>query len=371
MDVETTLDARSEGARAIILPFEPPLATTELTGIGGRIGSEPEDFVVDEVPLYAASGDGQHHYVRLRKRSLTTQQLIEAVARAAGIDRREIGSAGMKDKHAVTSQWLSVPLTCKQPPESWQLPPSIEVVEVTRHDNKLRTGHLLGNRFSIRLVGVEAEQLEARIAALTTRLGEQGLLNFFGAQRFGLGGQNLRRAIDWLGQTSRRRDRFEAKLYPSVIQSEVFNRYLALRREAGLQQLLLGDVVRLEGSGACFVVRDVEQEQPRLEARDIHLTGPMFGPKMRASEQQALQLEVEAHAALGLDDAAIAKLGRLAPGTRRDLIAPIDSLAVVIEEPADVRLSFSLPAGSYATQLVREFTRQPFLDDLRSRDDQP
>lgn len=341
-------------------PFTPPLQHPELVGIGGRIGPNPEDFQVDEIPLYAASGSGQHHYIRIRKRSLTTDRVIRELARAAGVPEHEVGSAGMKDKHAVTTQWLSVPATAKIPPAEWQLPEGIELLEVSRHDNKLRTGHLLGNRFAIRLANVDTEALAENVERLCTTLTASHLQNFFGAQRFGFRGQNLERARRWAEGGARRGKRFEQKLYASVLQSEVFNRYLVLRREAGFERLLSGDVVRLGGSGAHFLIQNVSKEQPRYEARDLWLTGPMFGPKAKAAEGDALELERRALAEVGMDERLLAVVARHAPGTRRDVFAPIDNLTASVDV-SEVVLRFGLPAGSYATQLVREFTREPFF----------
>lgn len=347
--------------------FEPPLQLPKDFGVGGRIGAEPEDFCVDEVPLYPTRGEGQHYFVRLEKRGLTTDRLIQAVARAAGVRPPDIGSAGMKDKHAITTQWLSVPATAKVEPSAWELPEGIRLLEATRHDNKLRTGHLLGNRFRIRLIDIDAQtDLSARAHAVANGLVERGFYNCFGAQRFGFGGQNLERALSFAREKGRGKNRFEAKLYPSVLQSEAFNRYLHRRREAGFERLLLGEVVRLDNSGAHFVVEDLEREQPRFDKGDIHLTGPMFGPKCRAASAVALDLEERVLAELDIDTQVRERLARLAPGTRRDLLVRIPSIGVRVESETRLVLEFELPAGSYATQLVREFTRKGFLDDPRA-----
>src|SRR6185369_3264042 len=166
-------------------------------------GPEPEDFLVDEVPAYAASGKGEHQYVLVRKRLLTTPELVRRVARAVGVNERDIGYAGLKDKYAITTQWLSLSSKTAVTPEL-DLGPGVEVLQVTRHDNKLRTGHLLGNRFTITLVGVHVDAL-ARANAIAERLRDQGLPNYFGAQRFGHGGRNLTDAISWLARGGRGR----------------------------------------------------------------------------------------------------------------------------------------------------------------------
>lgn len=341
---------------------EPPVAWPELPPVGGRLGPEPEDFRVDEVPLYAHSGKGEHQYLHVQKRLLTTPELVRRLARACGVQERDIGYAGLKDKYAVTSQWLSV---FSKTPFSTELELGEEarVLAVTRHDNKLRTGHLLGNRFAITLLGVHADA-EARAQAIVERLRGAGLPNYFGAQRFGHGGRNLADALRFLERGGRSRNRFEQKLLPSVVQSELFNRYLSARLALGAGQLIAGEVVRLEGTGAMFRVDDVEKEQPRLAARDLHLTGPMIGPKLRPAGGDALALEQRLAQELGLGEPALATLARLAPGTRRDLFAPLGDLSFELvpgrAEPA-LRLAFTLPAGGYATEVIRQLTHAPFL----------
>ncbi|HVY28760.1 MAG TPA: tRNA pseudouridine(13) synthase TruD [Polyangiaceae bacterium] len=348
-----------DSANAISL-HAPPVAYPELPPTGGKVGPEPEDFVVDEVPLYAASGKGEHQYLHVQKRLLATPDLLKRVARAAGVQERDIGFAGMKDKHAVTSQWLSVQSKTALTTEL-DLGPGAKVLEVTRHDNKLRTGHLLGNRFTITLVGVHTDAL-SRARAIAQRLARDGLPNYFGIQRFGHGGRNLPDALAFLARGGRSRNRFEQKLFPSVVQSELFNRYLTARLALGARQLILGEVVRLEGAGAMFRVEDVVREQPRLDARDLHLTGPLLGPKMRPASDEALALEQRLTAELGLDEAALGALGQNAPGARRDLFAPLElTLSEATDRPEpSLRLAFTLPAGGYATEVLRQLTHEPF-----------
>ncbi|MFO0571472.1 MAG: tRNA pseudouridine(13) synthase TruD [Polyangiaceae bacterium] len=350
---------------------EPPLATLDLPPAGGRLGGEPEDFRVDEVPAFAPSGSGEHLFVRIEKRRLTTQDAIEAVARAARVQARDIGSAGMKDKHAVTTQWLSLPGAAAAP-DGWQLPEGLRVLESARHDRKLRTGQLAGNRFCIRLVDTPAGALE-RGRSIVERLIARGLPNHFGPQRFGHGGANLARAVGWLesgARADRKRGRFYVKLYPSVIQSEIFNRYLTLRAELGLSRLIPGEVVRLHGTGSVFVVEDPEREQPRLESGDIHLTGPLPGPKMRRASGPALELEARAAREAGLSAETLEALGRFVDGTRRDLLVVPGELTLEAPTGDTLLVTFFLPAGSYATELLRELNHAPFFE-LRSPESTP
>jgi tRNA pseudouridine13 synthase len=168
----------------------------------------------------------------------------------------------------------------------------------------------------------------------------------------------LGRAREWLRSGGRRRlSRFLLKLLPSVMQSEVFDRYLALRAARGLNELFAGEVVRLEGSSAHFQVEDAELERPRLSRSEIHLTGPMPGPKMRAARGLPEELEREAMVEAQLDAAMLQVLADFAPGARRDLLVRPQELEVEAPQPGQLLLKFGLPAGSYATVLVREFTR--------------
>jgi len=341
---------------------EPPVLYPDLAPVLARVGPLPEDFVVEEVPLYPASGKGEHQYVRAEKRLLTTPELVRRLAQAAGVKERDVGYAGLKDKHAVTNQWLSVQSKLELSTAT-DLGPGAKILAVTRHDNKLRTGHLLANRFVITLLGVDENALD-RARETAERLRQKGLPNYFGAQRFGHGGRNLPDAIAWVRRGGRSRNRFEQKLFPSVIQAEVFNRYLTARLALGSEHLIAGEVVRLEGSGAMFRVEDVEREQPRFAARDLHLTGPMWGPKMRPAADEALALEQSILTELGLTEPDLNVLGREAPGTRRDLLCPLGDLSIEAAsdrgEPA-LRISFTLPSGGYATEVLRQLTHEPFL----------
>src|SRR5450432_1603377 len=360
-------EASGAGEAEALRPLEPLVMRADLPAIDALIGPMPEDFVVDEVPLYERSGVGEHYYVRVQKRGFTTPAMVRIVTRAAGVDERDVGYAGLKDKHAVTRQWLSLPSKARAPSE-WQLPEGISVVEHTRHSNKLRTGHLLGNRFQITLDTPDTSALETA-SAIAEVLKARGLYNYFGGQRFGRRGDGLRQAVDWLREGGKVHGvpRFLSKLYPSVIQAEVFNRYFSARRALGLDHLIAGEVVRLDGAGAMFAVEDPEREAPRLASGDIHLTGPIFGPKARPTSQEAAALELSIIEELGLGAEALDKLGRLAPGTRRDLIAPITDLSLSWAAVGRLAVEFSLPSGSYATEVIRQLTHGPFLIDEADR----
>jgi tRNA pseudouridine13 synthase len=360
MDPDTTALGAPDAS-----PYRPPFFTQDLPGTGGAIGPEPEDFRVDEIPAYAPGGEGEHRYVRIEKRLLTTPEAVKIVADAAGVDARDVGYAGLKDKHAVTTQWVSLPKKSR-PVEEWSLPERLKVLEASFHTNKLRTGHLTGNHFSIALTGVEAGALD-RAHAICERVRALGLPNYFGSQRFGRDGDNLGRALGFFrGGARQRLNGFLLKLYPSVVQSEVFNRYVTLRYEAGIDRLFAGEIVRLEGSGATFLVEDAEIEGPRHARGEIHVTGPMIGPKMRAASGRPLELELEAARRAGVDEAILSTLGRFAPGARRDVVVHPRALQIASDGAPRLRVDFTLPAGSYATILIREFTRSSSAGDRGS-----
>lgn len=321
------------------------------------------------MPAYPFDGEGEHWLVRVRKRALNTSDVVRIVARAAGVKERDIGVAGQKDKQAVTTQWLSTLVSASVPPSEWQLPAGVELVEFTKHRNKLRTGHLDGNRFRIRLVGEGAVSPTA-LDATVERLAQQGVPNYYGAQRFGSGLSNLSKALEWLKRQTEgggRGSRFVAKWMPSVLQAEIFNRYLAARLALGTDGLLIGEIVRLNGSSRHFEVDDPAVELPRLQSRDIFLTGPMLGPKTRNATREAQELEQRVLAELGFDDAKLAVLARHAPGARRDLLVFPEELRATPQPDGSLVLEFGYPAGAYATGLVAEFTHAAFGQERSSQ----
>lgn len=330
-----------------------------MPGTGGRFGPELPDFQVEEIPAYLPQGEGEHTWVLLQKEGWSTPAAVRVLSRSAGVRERDVGVAGLKDRNAVTVQWASFPPGCSDP-ASWRLPDGIALREVTRHRNKLRRGHLHGNRFTIRLVDVERPEAAEGIAAW---LREEGTWNTFGPQRFGESGENVAQALRWLrGEIhGGNRERFYRAFLPSVLQSAVFNRWVGLRAARGLSAPLPGEVVRLKDTGSHFRIASVDAEMPRWVAGDLLPTGPIFGPKGLQAEDEARALEDEALSELGLSPGELEAMGRLAPGARRDLLLRPDGLSV---EPGDGQLTlhFELPAGAYATTVVREFTQGPWSD---------
>jgi tRNA pseudouridine13 synthase len=314
----------------------------------------PEDFAVEEIPLYAPSGEGGHTFVWIEKRLRTTEEASRDLARAAGVAPREVGYAGRKDRFAVARQTLSVPGLDPERALGLALP-GVRVLAAARHPHKLRTAQLRGNRFVLRL-----RELDAGVGALEKALAElarEGLPNRFGEQRYGGDGRNAERGRDVLLGRARPRDRREARFLVSALQAAVFDEALA-RRPRPLRRLEPGDVAVVHASGGLFLVEDAAREQPRADAFEISATGPIPGAGLRerAPRGEPARREAEALARFGLDAAALAAppRGLRLRGARRALrVRPAD-VSVEAAGPGEAVLRCTLPPGSYASVLLAE-----------------
>jgi tRNA pseudouridine13 synthase len=340
----------------------PPLQTAGLAGIGGRIRAVPEDFAVWEIPAYPPDGrPNAHLLLTLTKRGIGSEDAVAELSRQTGIPRPEIGLAGLKDTVAVTEQWISVPFAAGPALADFHHP-AISLGPAHPHGNKLRRGHLHGNRFAlvVRDLAVDGNESAARIAAKRARLAELGGLdNLYGQQRLGEDGHNIRRGLAALA-AGKRRGRADFLL--SAAQSALFNLYLLERRARGqLRTVLRGDILKKGVTGGIFECREPEVDQARLDAGELGITGPMFGSKMRAPSPgtPSGELEREVLEAAGISLTALSALGNKLEGTRRPLQLPLPELEAepvpaAPDLPPGLRLRFQLPAGSYATVLLHE-----------------
>lgn len=335
-----------------------PYVTADLPGSGGYLKACPEDFRVDELPAYLPSGSGTHLYLQVEKRGRTTPEVVRSLARLLAVPERDAGYAGLKDRQAVTTQWLSFPVSRDPDPASLG-GEGYRVLEVSRHGNKLRPGHSRGNRFSV--VVRDGNLDRARVCAQA--LAERGFPNFFGPQRFGAEGKNadLGRSLI-LGRTLEsnvrraQRDRFLRRLGLSAFQSLLFNRWLAQRLADGLfNRAIAGDVMKKLDTGGVFISSDPATEQPRVDRFEISPAGPMFGHKLELASGEAGDREEQLLTAEGLRLADFSRGGGEAQGTRRTARLPLRIALEPFEK--GYRASFDLPKGSYATVVMGELTK--------------
>jgi len=315
-----------------------------------RIRTEPEDFRVEELPLYPPSGEGEHTFVRVEKRLVTTEEVADLLAGAAGVRARDVGYAGRKDRDAVATQWFSVPRL--DPQQALDLGfEGVRVLEAIAHGHKLRTGQLRGNRFEIAVRCVDDTDREAARARLA-EIGRTGMANVFGSQRFGRSGRNVEIGARLLRGEISLKDRRKARFAISALQSAVFNDVLDAR-PIGIGEFELGDVAMLHGSGGQFLIEDVEREQPRAAAFEISPTGPIFGNRVI---EPAGEVAAREKAALDLREICLTDLrpprGIRLRGARRALRVRPDN-AQMRDFPGGFWLEFELPPGSYATVLIR------------------
>jgi tRNA pseudouridine13 synthase len=311
----------------------------------------PEDFFVEELSSFEPAGQGEHMLLTIEKRGMNTAFAAKRIAQWAGIPEMGIGYAGMKDRHAVTRQRISVHLPKRVAPDIATLQSDdLRVLEAHWHNRKLPRGALAANRFVISLRDVQGDR-----AAIETRLAnirDHGLPNYFGEQRFGREGDNVESARRmFAGQRVKREQR---SIYLSAARSELFNAVLAARVDAGNWRLgAEGEVWMLDGTHSVFGPEPLSAElQERAARQDIHPTGPMWGAgELRSSDgvRSAEETAVAAFADLraGLEKAELKQ-------ERRALRVRVSNLSWEWPEEAVLRLNFALPPGAYATGLLAE-----------------
>lgn len=398
-----------------------PYLTSEFPGIGGVIKQRPEDFFVQEIALYEPSGQGEHVYCEIQKIGLSTFDVIHRIADALGVSPRDIGYAGMKDARAITRQVLSIWGTTEQAVMGLQIP-NLTVQWAVRHANKLRLGHLAGNRFAIKVRDVDPAAV-VKIRPVLDLIQKKGMPNYFGEQRFGrrenndllgaalirgdypellkllLGSPNpriddpktvqARRAVDagnldlamklmprshgmerrvlarWIktkkvGPAVRVVDQKLRRLWVSALQSRIFNDVVA-RRVASLDRVLLGDLAWKHDTGSVFRVEDLAAEQARTDAFEISPTGPLIGYRCTLPSGEPLAIEEAVFAEHKLKPQDFRQEGKeKVKGARRPLRVQPKDVELVggsDEHGPYVTVAFTLPAGSFATVLMRELMK--------------
>jgi tRNA pseudouridine13 synthase len=397
-----------------------PYVTPEFAGVGGSIKQRPEDFFVQEIPLYEPSGEGEHVYCEIEKVGVSTFDAVDRVGRALNVNPRDIGYAGMKDAAAITRQIFSVWGVTEEQLMNAEIP-GILIKWAERHVNKLRLGHLKGNRFAIKIRDVQPTDV-VKLSAPVKKITDHGMPNYFGEQRFGRRGNNhllgaalirgddkgvlglllggpdkkvddprqraAREAFDrgdfagsmrlWprsSGMERRILARFAKtqkpgaavraveerlrRLWVSALQSELFNQVVARRIES-IGKLMAGDLAEKQ-NGAVFKVEDAVAEQPRAKAFEISPTGPLVGYRMTLPEGEPLAIEQEILAAHGMKPEHFRVEGRhKVKGARRALrVKPenVELASGVDEHGPHITTAFTLPAGSFATVFLRELMK--------------
>jgi tRNA pseudouridine13 synthase len=400
-----------------------PYFTPDFPGIGGSIKQRPEDFFVQEIPLYEPTGEGEHVYCEIQKVGLSTFDIIHRLAAALNVPPRNIGYAGLKDARAVTRQTFSIQGVTEQAVMNLKIP-NVTVQWAIRHGNKLRLGHLSANRFAIKIRDANPTDV-VKLRPVLDVIEKRGMPNFFGEQRFGRRGNNdlLGAALvrgDNVGllkqllgspdpeiddkHSLRARQMFEARqnddsmkqwprrcgmerrvlarliktkkpgsavraideklrrLWVSALQSKLFNEVLA-RRLQTLDTVMEGDLAYKHDNGACFRVENAVAEQPRCQAFEISPTGPMLGYRMSVPAGVPLEIEQSVFGESGLTAGEFKHADRdRVKGARRPLRVKPESLELVggvDEHGSFVTVAFTLPAGSFATVLVRELMKSP------------
>ncbi|GAB3270021.1 tRNA pseudouridine(13) synthase TruD [Parahaliea aestuarii] len=320
----------------------------------GLIRQSPEDFIVREQLGFEPDGSGEHAFLHLQKRGLNTADLAQRISEISGVALRDIGFSGMKDRHAVTSQWFSVGLAGRAEPDWSQLERSgeVSVLAASRHGRKLRRGVHRANQFTLTLRQVEGERedLLARLQGVR----DGGVPNYFGEQRFGRAGNTLVQARQWAERPRRKLSRTRRGLYLSALRSLLFNRLLARRvAEGSWNTVLPGDVCSLQGTRSRFACNEVDADiAARAAAGDLHPALPLWGrgEPLQGPERLAQQAQIlapESGICRFLEDAGLSL-------DYRPARALPDDFCWQFCDDGSLQLAFSLGAGSYATAVLAQ-----------------
>ncbi|QJT82336.1 tRNA pseudouridine(13) synthase TruD [Kosakonia sp. MUSA4] len=319
----------------------------------GILKANPEDFVVVEDLGFEPDGEGEHILVRILKNGCNTRFVADALAKFLKIHAREVSFAGQKDKHAVTEQWLCARVPGNTMPDlSAFALEGCKVLEYARHKRKLRLGALQGNAFTLVLREVsDRADVETRLQAI----GEKGVPNYFGAQRFGIGGSNLQGALRWAQSTAPVRDRNKRSFWLSAARSALFNQIVNERlKKTDFNQVVDGDALQLAGRGSWFVASEEERAelQARVDAQTLMITAALPGSGDWGAQRAALAFEQQAVADAPELQALLVR--EKVEAARRAMLLYPQKLCWNWWDDVTVELRFWLPAGSFATSVVRE-----------------
>ncbi len=330
-----------------------------------------DDFVVTEIPLYEFSGDGEHIIIKFRKKELTTWDAVQIFSEQLGCKARDIGYAGLKDKNAMTIQHISLPKSVEDNLSKFSHE-QIKILETTKHNNKIRVGHLKGNRFFIRLKlvkNVDAKKIEE----VLSNLSKYGMPNYFGFQRFGIEGDNYKKGEAIINGELREKNRKLKQMYINAYQSYLFNNWLSkrieisklievfepkeiyeklelpldvvkqMKKQSHPFKIIPEDLMSHYPYGRIFLAEDLESESDKFFQRDRVPTGLLCGKRVKKSEGLAYNIEKEFDKQINED------------GARRFAwIFPEEIESNYKDDKNWMELQFTLPKGSYATEFISE-----------------
>jgi len=349
------------------------------SSIDFRFKQTPRDFVVEELPLYEFSGEGEHLILFVRKKSLSTNEMIGSIARYLGIKNKEIGYAGLKDKHAMTKQYISLNKKYEEALEGFNHD-GIKIISKTYHNNKLRIGHLKGNRFYIKVKKVNPTSA-TKIDEALANISKFGMPNFFGYQRFGNDGDNHILGEKLAKGEAKERNPRVKKLLINAYQSHLFNLWLSRRLEINTLvnsfdvcevedllnlpndeitkmkaqkhpfKLISGDIMEHYPYGKLFEFESRDEDLERFSNRDISVTGVLCGNKVKLASSLARGIEKNFDDTISAD------------GARRFAwVYPTDVEGRFNQVEAQYEFNFTLPKGSYATVLLEEIAKKQIRD---------
>lgn len=314
---------------------------------------DPKDFRVVEDLGFEFSGAGEHLMLQIEKTGENTSFIANELAKVCDVPSKAIGWAGLKDRHAVTTQWFSVQLPSAQAPDLSKLEAQykVRVLKAARHHQKLRPGMLVGNAFEITLRDItDMDDLLARLE----KLDQVGIPNYFGEQRFGNKGNNLNEARRWGRDNVRTRNQNKRSLYLSTARSWIFNHILSKRIQAGVFNTLIeGDIV-LDDSAAQILVdaNNIQDLQQKLNNKEVKLTAALAGDNALPTKAKALELE---QPCLDAEEDLMKLIrGNRMAHDRRPVALEVSDLTWEKLGESSILIRFSLPAGSFATMLLRE-----------------
>ncbi|HIP80792.1 MAG TPA: tRNA pseudouridine(13) synthase TruD [Leucothrix mucor] len=325
--------------------------------LSGSIRTFPKDFQVDEIPVFEPSGQGEHVFLHIKKTGENTDWVAGQLAKIAGVTRRDVSYAGMKDRNAVTTQWFSVWMPGREGPDWQDLSDSVEIIEESRHDRKLKRGTLKGNHFKLTIRNFVGDEEELK--ASVNRIVEQGVPNYFGEQRFGRTsadqdvGYNVLSAEQWFKGEFKVKNRQKRSIYLSAARSWIFNHLLSERvKEGTWNQAVQGDVFMLEGTKSIFTEAVNDEIISRVIKQEIHPTGVLWGKGNLLSQDGIAELESSIANRFetlcnGLEKHDLKQ-------ERRALRLRVSDMRYTVEQQDVVCLNFSLPLGTYATTVLAE-----------------